>query len=90
MILNLLKDTIVAFIIFLAISFLSIFPYLIPGFSAKDSILEIGFPFKFYWVEYFCDGNIIGVWHHKILLLNAIIIWLIIIIVNSLIRRKQS
>ncbi|MGB1018392.1 MAG: hypothetical protein ACPGVH_04935 [Chitinophagales bacterium] len=83
-----LKDTFIAFLVFIVISFFSIFPYLIPWFPAEDSILEIGFPKKYYWVEYYSNGHLLGGWNISNLLFNAFVIWLVVFFLSYLLRTQ--
>lgn len=85
--LRFIVDSLLAFIVFAAVSFFSLFPYLIPWSPAEDSILEIGFPKKFYWVQYRCNGEILGGWQETNLLFDFIIILLIVVLVCNLKRR---
>lgn len=88
MIKRLFIDTFIALIVYLIVSFLSIFPYLIPFFPAKDSILEIGFPKKIYWAQYRCNYEILGGWHHTNIVFNAFVIWFFVLIISYLFRTQ--
>lgn len=79
MIKKLIFITIVAIIIFFAISFLTVLVDLGTPFWEPSQILDVGFPFTYY-EEFFLDFKHTG-WYPVYLIVDALIIWILVFVI---------
>jgi hypothetical protein len=88
---DLLKSTILSVLIFFTISFLSIFPYLIPFRESSATWgLEIGWPYKFYNEYHIGDNSFLGGWTLKTLITDCAIIWVVTYVGYFLFKRISA